>query len=220
MPVRNQRYLLWFKEIDKDDVALVGGKGANLGEMTQAGFPVPNGFVVTSHAYFEVIRHNQLETQIQAYLKDLDVEDPQALNRASQVIKKLIARVSIPTNIENQVRAAYRQLGQGKEIFVAVRSSATAEDLPNASFAGQQETFLNVKGENSLIHHLRLAWASLFEPRAIYYRQKQGFDHFKVALAIPVQKMVESDVSGIMFSINPINNDKTTIVIEAIWGLG
>ncbi len=220
MPALNQRYLLWFKEIDKDDVALVGGKGANLGEMTQAGFPVPNGFVITSHTYFEVIQHNQLQPKIEAYLQDLDVDDPRALNRASKAIKDLIEKVTIPEAIENKVRAAYRQLGQGKDIFVAVRSSATAEDLPNASFAGQQETYLNVKGEDSLIHHLRLTWASLFEPRAIYYRQKQGFDHFKIALAIPVQKMVESDISGIMFSINPINNDKTTIVIEAIWGLG
>ncbi len=214
------RNLLWFKEIDKEDVALVGGKGANLGEMTQAGFPVPNGFVVTSHAYFKVIKLNHLQEKINAYLKGLDVEDPRALNRASKAIKDLIEKVTIPQDIEEEVRQAYRQLGKGKDILVAVRSSATAEDLPNASFAGQQETFLNVKGEDSLIHHLRLAWASLFEPRAIYYRQKQGFDHFKVALAIPVQKMVESDVSGIMFSINPINNDKTTIVIEAIWGLG
>ncbi len=220
MPALNQRNLLWFKEIDKEDVSLVGGKGANLGEMTQAGFPVPNGFVVTSHAYYQVIHQNQLQPKIKAYLDNLDVEDPRALNQASKSIKDLIEKVTIPEDIETEVRAAYRQLGKGKDIFVAVRSSATAEDLPNASFAGQQETYLNVKGEDSLIHHLRLTWASLFEPRAIYYRHKQGFDHFKVALAIPVQKMVESDISGIMFSINPVNNDKTTIVIEAIWGLG
>jgi len=220
MSALSDKNLLWFNQIDKENIPLVGGKGANLGEMTQAGFPVPNGFVVTSRADFKMLDFNNLRPQIKLYLKGLDVENPRELNRVSAAIKKLIERVNIPEDIENDVRNAYRRLGNGKDIFVAVRSSATAEDLPDASFAGQQETFLNVQGEDSLIHHLRLAWASLFEPRAIYYRQKQGFDHFKVALAIPVQRMIQSDISGIMFTINPINNDKTTIIIEAIWGLG
>lgn len=212
------KYILWFHEIDKDDVAKVGGKGANLGEMTQAGFPVPNGFVVTSAAYKHMIEVNNLEDKIKTLLKGLDVENATALNRASAQVQKLIENSPVPPDIEAQVFAAYDKLGN--DPWVAVRSSATAEDLPQASFAGQQETYLNVKGDASVIVHVRKAWASLFEPRAIYYRVQQKFDHFKVALAVPVQRMVQSDISGIMFSINPVTNDKSRIVVEAIWGLG
>lgn len=212
------KYVLWFYEIDKDDIPTVGGKGANLGEMTKAGFPVPGGFVVTSSAYVHMIEVNNLEDKIKAMLKDLNVEDATALNRASHQVIELIEKSPFPKDIEEQVFKAYDKLGNNP--WVAVRSSATAEDLPEASFAGQQETYLNVRGDASVIVHIRKAWASLFEPRAIYYRVQQGFDHFKVALAVPVQKMVQSDISGIMFSINPVTNDKTHIVIEAVWGLG
>lgn len=212
------KLVLWFKEIDKDDIAEVGGKGANLGEMTKAGFPVPEGFVVTSVAYRKHLSDNELEPKIKAILKDLNVEDPTALNRASHEVQKLIEKAPVPKEIEQAVFAAYDKLG--REPWVAVRSSATAEDLPEASFAGQQETYLNIKGDTSLLTHVRMAWASLFEPRAIYYRETQGFDHFQVSLAVPVQRMVQSDISGIMFTINPVDNDKSTIVIEAIWGLG
>jgi len=210
--------VLWFHEIDKEDVARVGGKGANLGEMTQAGFPVPGGFVVTSAAYKYMIEENALESKIKKHLEGLDVENPTALNRASAAIQALIEKSPFPKEIEKAVFAAYDKLGN--DPWVAVRSSATAEDLPQASFAGQQETYLNVRGDASLLVHIRKAWASLFEPRAIYYRVQQGFDHFKVALAVPVQKMVQSDVSGIMFTLNPVTNDKTKIIVEAIWGLG
>ncbi len=214
----NQKFVLWFHEIDKNDVEIVGGKGANLGEMTQAGFPVPGGFVVTSSAYKHMIEENQLADRIKDLLKGLDVEDPDALNRASRDVQKVIESSPFPKDIEEQVYKAYDKLG--KDPLVAVRSSATAEDLPQASFAGQQETYLNVRGDASLLVHIRKAWASLFEPRAIYYRVQQGFDHFKVALAVPVQKMAQSDVSGIMFTINPVTNDKSKIIVEAIWGLG
>lgn len=213
-----RKFVLWFSEIDKDDGAKVGGKGANLGEMTQAGFPVPEGFVVTSAAYRQHLTDNQLDAKIKAVLKDLDVENPTALNQASAAVQKIIEQAPIPTEIEQAVYAAYDKLG--KDPYVAVRSSATAEDLPEASFAGQQETYLNIKGDASLLTHVRKAWASLFEPRAIYYRQTKGFDHFRVSLAVPVQRMVQSDIAGIMFTINPVNNDKSKLVIEAIWGLG
>ncbi len=212
------KYVLWFHEIDKDDVDRVGGKGANLGEMTQSGFPVPGGFVVTSSAYKHMIEVNNLEDKIKAVLKDLDVEDSSALNRASKEVQRIIEQSPFPKEIEEQVFKAYDKLGDNP--WVAVRSSATAEDLPQASFAGQQETYLNVRGDASLLIHIRKAWASLFEPRAIYYRVQQKFDHFKVALAVPVQKMVQSDISGIMFTINPVTNDKSKIIVEAIWGLG
>lgn len=212
------RYVLWFSEIDKDDGPRVGGKGANLGEMTKAGFPVPEGFVVTSAAYNLMIEENNLEGKIRAMLKGLDVERPTDLNRASKQVQDLIEHSPIPKAIEDQIFEAYDKLG--KDPWVAVRSSATAEDLPEASFAGQQETYLNIKGDSSLIVHVRMAWASLFEPRAIYYRETKGFDHFKVSLAVPVQRMVQSDISGIMFTINPVTNDKNHIIVEAIWGLG
>ncbi|KKU44675.1 MAG: Phosphoenolpyruvate synthase [Microgenomates group bacterium GW2011_GWA2_46_7] len=214
----NSEYVLWFHEIDKDDVDRVGGKGANLGEMTQSGFPVPGGFVVTSAAYKHMIAVNNLEDKIKAILKNLDVENSTALNRASRQVQDLIERSPFPKEIEEPVFKAYDKLGSNP--WVAVRSSATAEDLPQASFAGQQETYLNVRGDASLLVHIRKAWASLFEPRAIYYRVQQKFDHFKVALAVPVQKMVQSDISGIMFTINPVTNDKRKIIVEAIWGLG
>ncbi|EKD80672.1 MAG: hypothetical protein ACD_40C00039G0002 [uncultured bacterium] len=212
------KYVLWFHEIDKDDVDRVGGKGANLGEMTKAGFPVPGGFVVTSSAYRHMIEINQLEDRIKVILKDLDVENSSALNRASRQVQDLIEKSPFPKEIEEPVFKAYDKLGGNP--WVAVRSSATAEDLPQASFAGQQETYLNVRGDASLLVHIRKAWASLFEPRAIYYRVQQKFDHFKVALAVPVQRMVQSDISGIMFTINPVTNDKSRIIVEAIWGLG
>ncbi|MFH1243984.1 MAG: phosphoenolpyruvate synthase [bacterium] len=212
------KYVLWFHEIDKDDVDRVGGKGANLGEMTKSGFPVPGGFVVTSSAYKHMIDVNNLEDKIKAILQDLDVENSGALNRASHQVQDLIEHSPFPKEIEEPVFQAYDKLGN--DPWVAVRSSATAEDLPQASFAGQQETYLNVRGDASLLVHIRKAWASLFEPRAIYYRVQQKFDHFQVALAVPVQKMVQSDVSGIMFTINPVTNDKSKIIVEAIWGLG
>lgn len=212
------KFVLWFHEIDKDDVDKVGGKGANLGEMTKAGFPVPQGFVVTSAAYRHMIEVNNLEPQIKNLLQDLDVENAAALNHASAEVQKLIERTPFPQDVEIPVFQAYDKIG--KDPWVAVRSSATAEDLPQASFAGQQETYLNVRGDASVLVHIRKAWASLFEPRAIYYRVQQGFDHFKVALAVPVQRMVQSDISGIMFTINPVTNDKGKIIVEAIWGLG
>ncbi|KKU26007.1 MAG: Phosphoenolpyruvate synthase, partial [Microgenomates group bacterium GW2011_GWC1_46_16] len=139
------KFVLWFHEIDKDDIARVGGKGANLGEMTKAGFPVPGGFVVTSSAYRHMIEENQLEDKIKALLKGLNVEDADALNRASHEVQKIIERSPFPQAIEEQVYKAYDKLGSNP--LVAVRSSATAEDLPNASFAGQQETYLNVRGD-------------------------------------------------------------------------
>lgn len=209
--------VVWFKDVDKHSVSLVGGKGANLGEMVAAGFPVPNGFIVTSPAYFYVLEHNKLQEKIHGLLKGLNVNDPHSLEAASKSVKRLIAHAEVPEDLAQQILQAYVKLG---EPTVAVRSSATAEDLPGASFAGQQRTFLNVKGEANVIEAIREAWASLFEARAIFYRQTKGYDHFKVGLAVPVQKMVQADVSGVLFSVNPVNNDKRTVVLEAVWGLG
>ena len=211
-------FVLWFDEIDRDDIALVGGKGANLGEMTKAGFPVPGGFVVTAAAYDEFIGDNHLKIKIHQVLDSLDPSDTVSLERASRQVRKIVSAAPVPEKVAAAVMKAYLKLGE--KICVAVRSSATAEDLPDASFAGQQETYLNVVGESNVINKLREAWASLFTPRAIFYRQEKKFDHFKVKIAVPVQKMIQSESSGVMFTINPVNNDKSAVVVEAIWGLG
>jgi len=221
VPFSKNKFIVSFDEVDKDDIGLVGGKGANLGEMVNTGFPVPPGFIVTSKAYQYFIKKNALQEKIKKHLSLLDINDPESLNRVSKNIRSFINRSKIPKLLVGKIFKAYEGLdGRLKYPLVAVRSSATAEDLPDASFAGQQETFLNVKGEAVLAEKIRDAWSSLFTPRAIFYRAQKGFDHFKVAIAIPVQKMIQSDVSGVMFTINPSNNDKKTILIEAIYGLG
>ena len=217
-----KKYVVWFKDVDKDDVAVVGGKGANLGEMTQAGFPVPPGFIVTVHSYNEFLDKDNIRGNISTFLEGLDVSDSKRLEDTAKNIQTLITRSPFPRDIALEIIRAYFKLGAGvlKHPVVAVRSSATAEDLPGASFAGQQETYLNVQGEANLIEKIKEAWASLFTARAIFYRATNHFDHFKVGIAIPVQKMVESEESGIMFTIDPVTNDKTKVVIEAIFGLG
>src|SRR3989344_3606055 len=217
-----QQFVVWFGDVDKDDVSLVGGKGANLGEMTKAGFPVPPGFIVTAQAYTHFLDVTGIRASIERALQGLDVGNSNALDKVSKTVMSLVTRAQFPQEIANEITSAYFTLDQGllKHANVAVRSSATAEDSPEASFAGQQETFLNVYGESNLIEKIKDAWASLFTARAIFYRATNKFDHFKVAIAIPVQRMVESEASGIMFTIDPVTNDKRTIVIEAIYGLG
>lgn len=213
--------ILPFSQIEKEDIPLVGGKGANLGEMAGAGFSIPPGFCLTANAYREIIAFNQLTPKIRALLKDLDIENTKKLDQAAKKIQGLILHADIPDDFVKQVFTLYRHLKPGvKAPLVAVRSSATAEDLPDASFAGQQESYLNIKGEANLIQAIRKAWASLFGARAIYYRATKGFDHFQVALAIPIQLMIQSEVSGVMFSVNPVTNNKNQLIIEAVWGLG
>lgn len=215
------KYIAWFKDVNKNDVALVGGKGANLGEMTRSNFPIPNGFIVTVNAYYDFIKENNLIPVIKKHIDGCKFDNSESLNKTSKEIKKIIVNAKMSENLAKEVFTAYRKLsGAISDTLVAVRSSATAEDLPTASFAGQQETYLNVKGEANVLLKIKDAWASLFEARAIFYRHEQKFDHFRVGIAIPVQKMVESDASGIMFTIDPVTNDKSKIVIEGIYGLG
>ena len=219
MPV--QKHVLWFSEVDKDDIPLVGGKGANLGEMIQSGFPVPDGFIVTSLAYKEFVKRNNLDQKIKHLLASVDFNDSDSLNKVSKHIKKQIMEGEFSKDLILEIYGHYKKLsGFLSDALVAVRSSATAEDLPNASFAGQQETFLNVKGEANLIQNIKRAWASLFEARAIFYRHENRFDQTKVLIAVPVQKMVQSEKSGVMFTIDPLTNDKSKIIVEAIYGLG
>ena len=215
--------ILWFNQIHHHDIPIVGGKGANLGEMDSIGIPVPNGFVVTANTYYEFVKENGLDKQIKKILKPIDIDQPDQLQEASVKIKSLIKKGKFNDDTALNIMKAYKKLsefGGLKDVLVAVRSSATAEDLPDASFAGQQETFLNVRGSTNVLNRVRDCWASLFTPRAIFYREKKKFDHFKVGIAVPVQKQIQSQVSGIMFTVNPVSNDKTQIIIETIWGLG
>lgn len=212
-------YCVWFKDIDKEDIPFVGGKGANLGEMTQAGIPVPNGFCVTAQAYFYFLKANDLTTSIKSLIKNLDVNNNKQLFDISDKIKAVIMKAKMPADLEKAIIQNYQRFPNYNQ-EVAVRSSATAEDLPDASFAGQQATYLNIKGDNDVVKTVQKCWASLFEARAIFYREQKGFDHFKVGIAVPVQKMVQSEISGVMFTINPINNDPFMIVVESVYGLG
>ena len=212
-----QKPIVWFKEVNKGDVAVVGGKGANLGEMTQADIPVPPGFIVTASAYFDFLKKANLMDSLRKILEPLDTDDSKRLQAVSDQIKKLISGAPMPPELAEQIKKAYREMNTG---FVAVRSSATAEDLPEASFAGQQRTFLNIIGENEVVRAVQECWASLFEARAIFYRVQQKFDHFKVGIAVPVQKMVQSEVSGVMFTLEPVTSDRSKIAIEAVLGLG
>ncbi|MDD5486583.1 MAG: phosphoenolpyruvate synthase [Dehalococcoidales bacterium] len=212
-----EKAVVWFKEVGKNDIATVGGKGANLGEMTQANIPVPPGFIITSEAYYRFMEESSLTAKIQPLLKNLDVNNSHQLQEISKKIKRLITTAIIPEDIKTDIKQAYSKLGQG---LVAVRSSATAEDLPEASFAGQQSTYLNIEGADNVINAVQNCWASLFESRAIYYREQQGYEHLKVGIAVPVQRMVNSRTSGVMFTVEPVTSDIKKMVIEAIYGLG
>ena len=212
------KYIKWFRDIGKNDIAKVGGKGANLGEMTKMRLPVPPGFVITSAAYDHFLKFNNLTPKIKEALLGLSADDTAKITIASKKIKEAILFSKIPDDLKKEIEAAYKKLGS--DTYVAVRSSATAEDLPTASFAGQQATFLNIKGEKQVVRAVLKCFASLFESRAIYYRIKNKFDHLKVKLAAPVQEMIQSEASGIIFSIDPLTSDKTKIVIEAGYGLG
>ncbi|MGD8744540.1 MAG: phosphoenolpyruvate synthase [Candidatus Woesebacteria bacterium] len=212
---------IFFKNIDKDDLPLVGGKGANLGEMTKAGFPVPDGFSVTVHSYDKFLEEGGISDYIHKLLDDLDVNDPEKLQDVAKKIQKKITDTHVPKQVSKDIFKYYKKLsGRLKHALVAVRSSATAEDLPGASFAGQQATFLNVKGEANLLLAVRECWASLFTARAIFYREQNKIAHEQVKISVIVQKMIQSKVSGVMFTIDPVTNNKERIVIEAVWGLG
>lgn len=210
--------VLWLEEIRKEDIAAVGGKGASLGEMSSIGLPVPGGFVITSYAFREFLIESGLEQTIFAELERLDVDDNSALEQASQKAKAAVMKAKMPARLKEKIREAYRRLDSGTMI-VAVRSSATAEDLPDASFAGQQETFLNIRGEKNLLEAVQKCWASLYGARAIYYRSKQGFDDRSVNIAVVVQQLVNSEKAGVMFTSHPVTGEPLTI-IEGSWGLG
>lgn len=216
-------YIKWFNEINKEDITMVGGKGANLGELTQNGLDVPPGFCVTAGAYKYFIEKSNVGNAIREKIEGLNVEDSDELQRISKEVRDLIVEQSVPQDLADEIKLAYEEFNKKigvKDGEVAVRSSATAEDLPEASFAGQQDTYLHIRGYEELLNHIRKCWASLWTARAIYYREKQDFNHFEVALSVVVQKMVNSEKSGVMFTANPITNNTDQIMINASWGLG
>ncbi|HEX77619.1 MAG TPA: phosphoenolpyruvate synthase [Dehalococcoidia bacterium] len=214
---KEPQVIAWFQDVTQKDIPLVGGKGANLGEMTRTGIPVPPGFVVTAEAYHYFLERSRLRGKIGRLLKKADPNDSAELQDVSNQIKGLIIQAPMPATIAKKIEEAYHLLGNG---LVAVRSSATAEDLPEASFAGQQRTYLNVEGDKNVVSSVQACWASLFEPRAIFYRHQQGLDHLKIGIAVPVQRMIQSEVSGVMFTAEPVSNDPSKILIEAVYGLG
>lgn len=211
--------ILWLSDVDKNDIPVVGGKAANLGELLRIEIPVPEGFVVDARTFKDFINRANLKDKIYSILQNLNVENTEELNRASEEIRRMISKAKIPEDVEKEIRRAYKELGNGEDVYVAVRSSATAEDLPDASFAGQQDTYLNVKGEEEVVNKVKECWGSLFTPRAIYYRAQKGFRHEDVSIAVVVQKMVNSEKSGVMFTSHPVTGEKVCI-IEAVFGLG
>ena len=217
--------VIWFEGLRKTDIPSVGGKNANLGEMTSTGLPVPPGFAITAYSYKKFIEETGISTKIYEIINETvtNPDDPAQYELASRRIRELIEATPMPKDVENAIRGAYEELGRKlnlKDMFVAVRSSATAEDLPDASFAGQQETFLNMRGIKEVLLATVRCWSSLFTPRAIFYRNEKGFPHEKVFISVGVQKMVNSRAAGVMFTLNPVTGDSSQIVIEGNHGLG
>ncbi|MFA5176129.1 MAG: phosphoenolpyruvate synthase [Candidatus Nanoarchaeia archaeon] len=242
--MKNLKNIAWFKELSKNDLSIAGGKGCNLGEMFNARFPIPPGFVVTAIAFKHFLQETKLDKKIYPILNKIEIQETAALEKTAKEVQELILDQEMPEDIKNDIIYSYENMDVSSELFsavnssalsksalniikagreipfVAVRSSATAEDLPEASFAGQQETFLNIKGKDNLIRAVQRCWASLFTARAIYYRTKNNFPHEKVLIAVVIQKMVDSDSAGVIFTINPTTNAQNEIVIEGAFGLG
>lgn len=221
--VNKNSYIRTFADLTNQDVNLVGGKNASLGEMIRSlkdeGVRVPDGFATTAEAYWQFLQHNDLKEQIKSNIDRLE-NNQQSLEATGKAIRRLFQKAEFPPEVEQAIRQAYRELSKNyntKEIDIAARSSATAEDLPEASFAGQQETFLNVMGEEEILAACRQCYASLFTNRAISYREEKGFDHLQVALSVGIQKMVRSDraSAGVMFSIDTETGFPKVVIINA-----
>jgi pyruvate,water dikinase len=218
------KYIIWLNELSRESIPLVGGKCAHLGEMIKQGIPVPPGFAVTFRAYEEFLDKSGLRDKIGKILRETEKGKPEEYERVSREIRKLIEETPMPRDVENEIRSAYRELcrrfNNQDDLAVAVRSSAAAEDLPGASFAGQQDTYLNVIGEEDVINKVKKCWSSLFTPRAIFYREQKGLDNGRVSMAVAVQKLVNARSSGVMFTVHPATGDENVVVIEGSWGLG
>ena len=227
--METEKSVIWFKNLTNKDVPLVGGKNASLGEMyqklTSKGVNIPNGFATTAEAYVKFMKESGTMDEIKKILKDLNTHDIRNLMTRGEKVRKVILKAEFPEDLKKDVVSAYKELSKlygTANVDVAVRSSATAEDLPDASFAGQQETYLNIKGEKELLIAVKKCIASLFTNRAISYRADKGFDHFSISLSVGIQKMVRSDLasSGVMFSIDTESGFQNTVLINSIYGLG
>lgn len=205
-----------FNKINKNDTAIAGGKGASLGEMTQAGIPVPPGFVILSNAFDRFLEETDLNIVIDSILHKANHKEMQSIENASEAIKELILEAKMPKDIEHFITAECKTLG---EKYVAVRSSATAEDGKSYAWAGQLESYLDTT-EDKVLEKVKHCWASLFTPRAIFYRFENGLHDIKISVAVVIQKMVESEISGIAFSVHPVTQDRNQLIIEAGFGLG
>jgi pyruvate,water dikinase len=226
--MKMKKFILPFRDISIKDVPVVGGKNASLGEMysklTQKGISVPDGFAVTADAYWHLLKENKILTILKSLFRELDARNIKSLQKTGKQARDLILKAEIPQDLKKEIIKSYRRLGQkyGQNPDVAVRSSATAEDLPSASFAGAHETYLNVRGEEELLKAVKKCIASLFNDRAIVYREEKGFDHFKIALSAGVQKMVRSDLasSGVMFTLDTESGFENVVLISSIYGVG
>lgn len=219
----DQPMVCWFQDCDKDSVELVGGKCASLGELLKAGIRVPPGFAVTTAGYRRFFDEAGIEGDVFRPLEGIDEQDLDLLEAASAEIRRAIEAAPFSIEFEDAIAEYYRRLSMQccvPAVPVAVRSSATAEDLPGASFAGQQDTFLWIRGADDLMNHVKRCFSSLFTARAIAYRVRMGFEHRKVAISVGVQKMANSSTAGVMFTLNPSNGDRSTIVINANFGFG
>src|SRR3989344_5126921 len=211
-----QDLILPFSKINKNSVSIAGGKGASLGEMTQAGLAVPPGFVVLAGMFDRFVQESDIIEDIQAELEKVNYKDTNSIDRASNVIRAIIRKTKVPADIQSVILNSFQELGAK---FVAVRSSATAEDSKTASWAGELETYLYVTRAN-LVNTVKICWSSLFTPRAIFYRHEKKLLKTKVSVAVVVQKMINSEVSGIAFTVHPVTKDYNQMIIEAGFGLG
>ncbi|MBA4493416.1 phosphoenolpyruvate synthase [Paenactinomyces guangxiensis] len=211
-------HVLFFNQVDRSSLPFVGGKGANLGELSKAGFPVPGGFCVTTYAYKDFIATSPKMDSLFDELNAMNPNDLDQLRKVGERIRTHLQQLEIPSRLKSEMIYAWESVG--KTYAYAVRSSATAEDLPTASFAGQQDTYLNIKGQEELLQHIQKCWASLFTDRAISYRSKNGFDHRQVYLSVVVQRMVNPEISGILFTADPVNGNRNVVSIDASFGLG
>jgi pyruvate, water dikinase len=208
----------WFRDLSRQDIPLAGGKGANLGDMAQANLPVPPGFVICAPAYRQVVHGTGLDARIDELLSRLDRYDCMQVQKMEPRIRELFEEICMPEDLNDSIVECYRSLGP--DLPVAVRSSATAEDLAGASFAGQQETFLNVTGEQSVLKAVCRCWSSLFTSQAIFYRCQHGFSDAQVSMAVVVQTMINSTKSGVVFTVDPVLGNHYYSIVEAVWGLG
>ena len=216
----SDKSVVWLQDVGSSDLGLVGGKGASLGEMINIGLPVPPSFAVTATAFREFIDDAGISDRLFKML-EIDVDDTKVLKDVEIAAKKLILTTEMPSKVKEEILDFYDTMckNEGEEVYVAVRSSATAEDLPDASFAGQQDTFLNVKGGNAVLEAVKKCWASLYNSRAIFYRVENNFNHREVDISVVIQKMVDSKKAGVMFTRDPSTGAMNSI-IESSWGLG